>query len=121
MKRLVALIVTLTFPFLFTDGASAMAYDCHSHDIDIANSIQDAIDELASELRQNCFEPVLQSSTAVRHGRDNSARQYSLQLLCTADKSNNNTSSPYIKTQNIFAQSRHRVKYYVYALRHIII
>jgi hypothetical protein len=51
MKRLVALIVTLAFPFLFTDGASAMAYDCHSHDIDIVNSIQDAIDELASELR----------------------------------------------------------------------
>ena len=45
MKRLVALIITLAFPLLFTDGASAMAYDCHSHDIDIANSIQDAIDE----------------------------------------------------------------------------
>ena len=121
MKRLVALIITLAFPLLFTDGASAMAYDCHSHDIDIANSIQDAIDELASELRQNSFVPVVQGSTIARYGRDNSARQHSSQLLSFADKSNNNASSPYIKTQNIFAQSRHRVKYYVYALRHIII
>jgi hypothetical protein len=43
MKRLVALIVALAFPFLFTDGASAMAYDCHSHDIDIAPSESIAI------------------------------------------------------------------------------
>ena len=121
MKRLVALIITLTFPLLATDGKSAMVYNCHDHVIYVTDDIQEAIEELATELRQNCFEPAVQSTSVARYERDNSARQYGSQPLCAINKSYKKASSPYTKTQNIFAQSRHRVKYYVYALRRIII
>lgn len=121
--RAILVALLLFLQPLALPGGEASAQPVSSQQETIINTLHNAIDELATELRQNSLNlPGVQSNYIVRSERSNATRNGSTLPkytgYCNSTPASMQAGS---ETRHAIAQSRHRITYYIYALRHIII
>ena len=122
MKAILVALLLFLQP-LALSGGEASARPISSQQETIINTLHNAIDELATELRQNSLNlPGVQSNYIVRSERSNATRSgNTLSKYVGSSCSTPFTMQVNGETRHTIAQSRHRIIYYIYALRHIII